>query len=919
MRFIITFFLLLFFQNSFSQKNISITYKNLNTIEVLDLIEKESNYKFFYLKEWFNEDLKSSTYENKTLQYILDDFFKNTIVNFYISNNKEVILTQNSLIRNTPYKERDKEVVANYVIKEDASPIFIPSSTSTTDQNSTSSKVKTVRIGKETKNNSGKKFTLKGVITNIDTKEPVVDAVVLIKNLNINTITDAKGNYSINLPSGLNLIETKILGMLDTKTNVILYNNGKLNISLKENAEMLDELIINAAANKNIKETVTGITRIDVAKIKNIPLVLGERDILKVAATQPGIKNAGEGSLGYNVRGGKTDQNLFLLDEGVIYNPSHFFGIFSAINPFTTGSVEIYKGHIPAKFGGRASSVFQLKSKNANNEKFAGEASIGPVTSNLSLEIPIVKEKSAVLVGGRTTYSNWILESINDEALSKSSASFYDLTLKYYYQLNEKNRIESTAYYSKDSYSIASDSTNSYSNALVSLKWNHNFNNKHQVDVSLSNSTYEFDIDYDNETNTSFNLNYNINETELKLDFNYKLNNKHLFNYGGSSKLYTVNPGRIKGFGSDSLIEELTIPEERALESAIYFSDDLTVNDKLSLNFGLRYSTFSALGESIQKKYATDAPKSNGTVLETINYKNNEVIKTYGGLEYRASARYFLTSDLSLKGSFNKTYQYIHRLSNNTTASPTDTWKLSDLNVKPQSAIQTSLGIFKNINVDEYEVSLEGYYKKYSDILDYKVGANLLLNEDLIQDVLQGEGKSFGIEFLLKKNVGKLSGWLGYSYSRSYIKLASEFREEQINNGEFFPSNYDKPHDVNIVTNYKLTKRFSFSSNFTYQTGRPVTYPIGKYDFNGSEFLHYSQRNEFRIPDYFRLDVGFNVEGNHKIKKFAHSFWNISIYNVLGNNNPYSVFFVTENGEIKAYQSSIFSKPIPTITFNFKF
>lgn len=913
MRFIITLTLFLFIQNSYSQKRISITYKDLNTIEILNLIEKETTYSFYYDNKWFNSDLKSGAFKDKTIQNILDIVFDNTLINYYISDSNSVILTQNSLIRNTPYKNRKTTTERTNTVEE-VKPIFVSVSSL-----SNSKRTRTIRIGKEVQNSTNKKFFLKGKIRNIDTKEPIANVVVLVKNITTNTVTDIDGNYSIRLPAGVNLLETKILGMLDSKTKVILYNNGVLNISLKENSEMLDELFINANANKNIKETVTGITRVEVGQIKNIPLVLGERDILKVAATQPGIKSAGEGALGYNVRGGKTDQNLFLLDDGVIYNPAHFFGIFSAINPFTTGDVQIYKGHIPAKFGGRVSSVFHLKTKNASSEKFTGEASFGPVTSNLSLEIPIEKNKSAILVGGRTTYSNWILKSLDDEALSKSSASFYDFTVKYYNQLNEKNRIESTAYYSKDSYSIASDSLNSYSNALVSLKWNHIFNDKHNASVSLSNSTYKFGIDLENESTKSFNLEYQINETDLKFDFNYNLNKKHKFNYGLTTKLYKVKPGSIKAHGSQSLITNLTIPEEKALEAAIFFSDEFKVDDKLAFNFGARYSSFSALGKSTQKKYATDAPKSDETVTETLNYNNNDIIKTYGGFEFRTSARYFLTKDLSVKGSFNKTYQYIHRLTNNTTASPTDTWKLSDLNIKPQKALQASLGLFKNFNVNQYEVSLEGYYKKYSNILDYKVGANLLLNENLIQDVLQGDGKSYGIEFLIKKNEGRLNGWIGYSYSRSFIQLASEFREEQINNGEYFPSNYDKPHDINIVTNYKLTKRFSFSTNFTYQTGRPVTYPIGKYNYNGAEYLHYSQRNEFRIPDYYRLDVGFNIEGNHKIKKFAHSFWNISIYNVLGKNNPYSVFFVTEDGKVKAYQSSIFSSPIPTITFNFKF
>jgi hypothetical protein len=300
-------------------------------------------------------------------------------------------------------------------------------------------------------------------------------------------------------------------------------------------------------------------------------------------------------------------------------------------------------------------------------------------------------------------------------------------------------------------------------------------------------------------------------------------------------------------------------------------------------------------------------------------YGNNEVVETYGGIEFRLSGRYFLGEDLSVKVGYNNIYQYIHTLSNNTTVSPTDTWKLSDSNIKPQRSQQFTAGIFKNINANMYELSLEGYYKRTNNILDYKVGANLLLNETIETDVLQGVGKAYGVELLLKKNTGRLNGWFGYTYSRSFNKLDSEFAEEKINNGEYFPSNFDKPHDFSLVANYKLTQRFSLSTNFAYQTGRPVTYPIGSYVVNGSERVFYSDRNKFRIPDYYRLDIGLNIEGNHKIKKFAHSFWNLSIYNVLGRNNPYSVFFVSEDGRIKAYKSSIFSIPIPTITYNFKF
>ena len=366
-----------------------------------------------------------------------------------------------------------------------------------------------------------------------------------------------------------------------------------------------------------------------------------------------------------------------------------------------------------------------------------------------------------------------------------------------------------------------------------------------------------------------------------------------------------------------SIIDPIKIHKEQALESAIFISDNYKVNKALSLSLGIRYSFYASLGKASQRIYEAGQPRNEGTLINTKDYKKNEVIKTYGGPEIRTSARYFLTEDLSIKAGFSSTYQFIHTLSNNTTQSPLDTWKLSDSNIKPQQANQFNFGLYKNL--DDFELSIETYYKTAKNILDYKVGADLLLNELIETEVFQGVGKSYGVEFLAKKNKGALNGWLAYSYSRSLIKLDSEFSEERVNNGEYFPSNYDKPHDFSLVGNYKMTKRFSFSFNFAYQTGRPVTYPVGTYTYLGNEFALYSNRNEFRIPDYYRLDLGLNIEGNHKIKKLAHSFWNISIYNVLGRNNPYSVFFVTENGQIKAYKSSIFSIPIPTITYNIKF
>ncbi|WP_430928951.1 TonB-dependent receptor [Polaribacter marinivivus] len=886
---------------------ISISFTENTLKEVFTLLENKTSFQFFYIDYWLEDDKLTKKFKNKNIEFILKDILRKTSLNFTIIDAKKIILTKGNLIHKTLYEEKNE-----LIVEEDLErPIYI--------ENVVDENKKTIIIGKQTVGNKKKSYTIKGIVKNKQTKNPVEGVVVLERNKKISSTTDSKGVFSLELPYGKNTIETLLLGFTPSSKNLIVFGDGSINLTLNEESEMLDELVIKTKKESNVKEVISGITQINIEEIKNIPQVLGERDILKVATTLPGIKSAGEGAEGVNVRGGKVDQNLFLLDESVMYNPAHFLGLFSTINPFTTSDLKVYKGNIPAEFGGRISSVFDIETKDADTEKFKGEASIGVVTSNVSLEIPIVKKKSGLLVGFRSTYSNWVLKSLNDKSLNNSSASFFDVIAKYNHQFNEKNRLKITAYHSNDDFRIASDTTNTYGNTLASINWSHKFNDKNHGNLILSSSNYTFNINYNSIGNNNFDLKYTINEIGAKLKMHYSHSKKHSFDYGISSKLYNVSPGRLSPSDNNSIITPITIEDERGLESAVFISDNFTVNKKLSFNLGLRYSVYLGLGESTQRYYADNSPTTDANLINSEQFKNNQVYQTYQGLEYRFSGRYFLNPELSLKASLNRSFQFIHRLSNNTTASPTDAWKLSDVNIKPQEGIQVSLGIFKNINVNEYELSIESYYKDYKNVLDYKVGAEFLLNERIETQVLQGPGKSYGIEFLAKKNVGRLNGWIGYSYSRSFIKLDSPFDEERVNNGEFFPTNFDKPHDFNLIANYKLTKRFSLSSNFTYQTGRPITYPTGKYIYQGNEYVLYSDRNQYRIPDYFRLDIGLNIEGNHKIKKFAHSFWNISVYNILGRNNPFAVFFATENGTVKAYQSSIFSSPIPTITYNFKF
>ena len=708
--------LVLGMQHTIAQEEIpriSVSFTNVDVEEALGTIEEKSNYRFYYLADWLKGVKVSGTYQDTQVSLILDDLFKNTVLNFYIAEDNGIYLLQNNQIYDSlpdDFFGKQEELTddgPSYDDIQDLGPLFVNS-----EDQGVSRGMQVVKIGKENRNNRTRTFSLNGKVVNARNGQPIPDLAIIVEGRDIGTSTNANGNYSLSLPVGENIIRTQGLGIQDSRTKVVLYNNGIYNFQLEESVEALDEVVVQGNLDRNVETALTGVTLIEVEKIKNIPLVLGERDILKAAITLPGITTAGEGAAGYNVRGGRTDQNLILLDNGVIYNPSHFFGIFSAINPFSTGSAEIYKGHVPAEFGGRLSSVFDITTKDGNTEKFSGEASIGPVTSNIVLETPVVKDKSALLIGGRATYSDWILKALDDEQLNNSTASFFDVVAKYNHTIDDKNEIKATGYFSRDEFSITSDSIFDYSNRLVSLKWDHKFSEKTTGSLILSNSEYKFGIEFDGESNDDFDLGYKNSETEVKLKMKYIPNDKHNFDFGLSSKLYIVNPGNIDPLGVDSDVSVLTIPEERGLESAVFLSDSYEINDKLLIDIGMRFSFYAALGASAQRIYQDNAPKNSGTFVETQEFDKNEVIETYGGPEARVSARYFLTPDFSIKASLNNAYQYIHTLSSNTTVSPTDTWKLSDLNIKPQEAYQASLGLYKNFEGNNYELSLEGYYKK---------------------------------------------------------------------------------------------------------------------------------------------------------------------------------------------------------------
>ncbi|MBT8204683.1 MAG: TonB-dependent receptor [Eudoraea sp.] len=892
-----------------------------NYAKALANLEARTGYQFFYLDDWLPKE-EAPTISGLPLVEALDLLLSATTLNYYIlEEEKRVFLLRNSVVYDVLPEgffgiPADSAVADAFVAEPSPNPqpVFYSE-----DIRATARKYPIVRIGKANPTSTQAEYQLSGTVRRLKNGEPIADLPIRNTQGRLLAVTDAQGRYSVSLEPGYHILVASAMGIREMKRELFLYNNGVLDLSMEEDIQVLEEVVVAANAEQNVVAAVTGGQQIDSEESKSIPIVLGERDILQVAKALPGISSAGEGATGLNVRGGKTDQNLILLDDAVIYNPSHFFGIFQALNPFTTEGVDIYKGSIPVEHGGRLSSVLDIRSKNGSVDDVKAEGSIGPVTANLALELPVKKDTSSLVIGGRGAYADWILRSLDEESLNNSEASFYDGIVKYHQRFGDNSELRATGYFSRDKFSITSDSLFQYSNALASVRWDHSWNANTQGALIMSYSDYRFGVDFEGESNQNFDLDYEINETQLKYKLNTRLNEKHTLSYGIATKLYSVNPGSIAPLNSGSDIDPFEIDREKALEGALFLGDLFRVSKNWLLDIGGRYTFYAALGPGNQNQYAAGQPKSASTRVETTNYDSGEFIETYGGPELRFSARYLIDNSFSIKGSFNTAYQFIHTLTNNTTASPIDTWKLSDLNIEPQTGWQASLGFYKNLDENNIEISLEGYYKQMDNVLDFKTGADLLLNETIETEVLQGDGKAYGIEFLIKKNRGDLNGWLAYTYSRSFYRFDSAFPEERVNDGDYFPSNFDKPHDVSLILNYKFTRRYSASMNFVYQTGRPVTYPVGTFRFNNADFVVFSDRNEFRIPDYYRLDLGINIEGNHRKNKLAHSFWTISVYNVLGRNNPYSVFFVTDQGEVKALQSSIFSIPVPSITYNFKF
>ncbi|MBD3863688.1 TonB-dependent receptor [Olleya marilimosa] len=768
------------------------------------------------------------------------------------------------------------------------------------------------------------KFTLSGKIVESASNETLISVNVIVPELNTGAVTNEYGFYSITLPKGTYKIVVSYLGFSDITETITLDSNITKNFSLEESFENLDEVIITENVEKlNIKKPQMSVNALSSATIKDIPVVFGEADVIKAITLLPGVTNAGEGSSGFNVRGGAADQNLILLDEATVFNSSHLFGFFSVFNPDAIKDIKLYKGGIPARYGGRVSSVLDIYQKEGNSKEFHMNGGIGIVSSRILAEGPIKKDKGSFLFGGRSSYAHLFLPLFDID----NKAYFYDLNTKLSYDINDNNSIYLSGYFGRDVFSITDSFENTYGNTVVNFRWNHLFSDKLFSNMSVIYSDYYYGLKLNF---VEFDWNSGIQNFNFKYDFKHYVTDGFKLQYGLNSIYYKFNPGDIKPSTPTSGINPFKLTDKYAFENAVYIDAEHKLSDKLNLSYGLRISSFLRLGQNQLNTYQDDQAvvfnndfqiyqKANPTGTESFN--KSDVIKSFANLEPRASLAYQLNDNSSVKASYNRMTQYLHLLSNTSSPTPLDIWTPSGKYVKPQLLDQVALGYFRSFNEDNYSLEVETYYKKIQNRIDYIDGADLIANDAIEQVILNGEARAYGLEILLRKNEGRFKGWLAYTLSKSEQKTPGRTANETgINNGNWYNTAYDKTHDISLTTSYDWNKKWKFNANFLFQTGQPTTYPNGQYTYNGINIPSYSNRNEDRLPAYHRLDLSANYTPKPDKTSKWQSYWVFGLYNVYNRRNAASITFGENRmtGTNEATRLSIFGI-IPSISYNFKF
>ena len=769
-------------------------------------------------------------------------------------------------------------------------------------------------------------YTISGTVYDKKGNETLIGATIYFPDLNIGTTTNEYGFYSITISQGTHSVSVSYLGFSNESKIIELNNKSSVDFYLNEVSQTLDEVLIKTDIEKiNIKSTQMSTNTLTSKTIKQIPVVLGESDIIKSIILLPGVTSAGEGASGFNVRGGAADQNLILLDEAIVFNSSHVFGFFSVFNPDVIKDVKLFKGGIPSKYGGRLSSVLDIYQKEGNNKDFKLTGGVGLISSRILAEGPLKKEKSSFLIGGRSSYAHLFLPLIDNN----NEAYFYDLNTKVNYRLNKKNNIFLSAYFGKDVFGINNSFINKYGNAVTNLRWNHLFSDKLFSNLSLIYSDYFYGLILDF---VGFEWDSGITNINFKYDFNHYLKDNFRLSYGVNNIYTKFNAGEIFPNRDDSGIIPFKLTEKYANEFAFYLEADHDISDKFSLKYGLRFSNFSRLGQDELNTYENDNPLIYNQQLQKyepatpngiISYERSDILKSFNNFEPRLSFSYLLSSDSSLKASYNRMAQYLHLLSNTSSPTPLDIWVPSGSFIKPQLLDQYAIGYFKRIKDGDFSLETELFYKDVKNRIDYINGANLVANNEIETVILNGKSRAYGLEFMFRKNNGKLSGWLAYTLSKSeQLTSGRNSIEPGINNGEWYNTPYDKTHDLSINASYELSTKWKLSTNFLLQTGQPTNYPVGQYEFQGLNVPIYNDnlRNAYRLPAYHRLDLSATLTPMKNNIKDWQGEWVFGIYNIYNRKNAASIAFSrnAETSSNEAIKTSIFGI-VPSVTYNFKF
>ena len=764
------------------------------------------------------------------------------------------------------------------------------------------------------------KITLSGYISDIENNETLIGVSIIVPELQYGTITNEYGFYSLTLPKGSYQLQISYLGFENQIQELELDRDLIQNYKLISQAEVLDEVIVEENVELlNIKSPQMSVNKLSVNTIKKIPAALGEVDIIKSITLLPGVTNAGEGASGFNVRGGGADQNLILLDEAIIFNSSHLFGFFSVFNPDAIKDIRLFKGGIPSSYGGRASSVLNIYQNEGNRNNFESQGGIGLISSRILIEGPLEKEKSSFLIGGRSSYAHLFLPLI--ESIENNKAYFYDLNTKLSYTLNESNNFYLSGYFGRDVFDINNLFDLAYGNSVANFRWNHLFSNKLFSNLSFIYSDYDYTLDFGL---AEFDWNLGITNFNFKYDFKYYLNEKIKIEYGLNSIYYNFDPGLIEPTAESSPVQRRKLEDKFAFENALYWGINYQLSNKITFQAGARLSQFLRLGQKFNT-YSNNNPllyiTSSRTYEEakpigTEIYSPSEIVTTYTNLEPRFSLAYQIAKDRSFKLSYNRMAQYLHLISNTNSPTPIDVWAPSGKFIKPQLLDQVGIGYFKTFLNNRYNLEFEAFYKKIKNRLDYIDGAELIANDAIEQILLSGKARASGLEFLFRKNEGKLTGWIAYTLSRSEQQTPGRNPEEVgINNGKWYFTPYDKTHDLSVTSNYELNKKWSLSANFLFQTGQPITYPNAQYQFSGFSIPNFEARNSSRLPAYHRLDFSAVYTPRNKLGQ-----WVFGVYNLYNRKNAASIRFQEnlENGDNEALRLTIFGI-IPSVTYNFKF